>query len=215
MKKAFIGLLILILSAWAQYVFSAEPIQLARMNPYVAGGVNVAVASCETGTLDFSAVDASDTAAYIGTQKMGGQSFTIATNGSKLYSIKIKTYAYNAVTGQTITIRYGTSEDLGGTCGAGNNCLKEASSSTVSWNATETKWIEVVFKDTNILSTGTTYYFMVHSSVSTDDLGIVCSTSSIYANGVAYATGSDASDWNLSGHNENSGDVGFEIYRCD
>lgn len=38
MKKAFIGLLILILSAWAQYVFSAEPIQLARMNPYVAGG---------------------------------------------------------------------------------------------------------------------------------------------------------------------------------
>lgn len=39
MKKAFIGLLILILSAWAQYVFSAEPIQLARMNGYVAAGV--------------------------------------------------------------------------------------------------------------------------------------------------------------------------------
>jgi hypothetical protein len=42
MKKAFIGLLILILSAWAQYVFSAEPIQLARMNPYVAGGARAA-----------------------------------------------------------------------------------------------------------------------------------------------------------------------------
>jgi hypothetical protein len=34
--------LILILSAWAQYVFSAEPIQLARMNPYVAGGAGAA-----------------------------------------------------------------------------------------------------------------------------------------------------------------------------
>jgi hypothetical protein len=42
MKKAFIGLLILVLSAWAQYVFSAEPIQLARMNPYVAGVVSAA-----------------------------------------------------------------------------------------------------------------------------------------------------------------------------
>jgi hypothetical protein len=42
MKKAFIGLLILVLSAWAQYVFSAEPIQLARMNPYVAGGAGAA-----------------------------------------------------------------------------------------------------------------------------------------------------------------------------
>lgn len=46
MKKAFIGLLILILSAWAQYVFSAEPIQLARMNGYVAAGVGAA--SCTT-----------------------------------------------------------------------------------------------------------------------------------------------------------------------
>jgi hypothetical protein len=46
MKKAFIGLLILILSAWAQYVFSAEPIQLARMNPYVAGGAGAASKSC-------------------------------------------------------------------------------------------------------------------------------------------------------------------------
>jgi hypothetical protein len=48
MKKAFIGLLILVLSAWAQYVFSAEPIQLARMNGYVAAGVGVAACSQAT-----------------------------------------------------------------------------------------------------------------------------------------------------------------------
>lgn len=42
MKKTFIGLLILVLSAWAQYVFSAEPIQLARMNGYVSAGVGAA-----------------------------------------------------------------------------------------------------------------------------------------------------------------------------
>jgi hypothetical protein len=45
MKKTFIGLLILVLSAWAQYVFSAEPIQLARMNGYVAAGVGAGAAS--------------------------------------------------------------------------------------------------------------------------------------------------------------------------
>jgi hypothetical protein len=51
MKKAFIGLLILILSAWAQYVFSAEPIQLARMNGYVAAGVGAA--SCSNAASDY------------------------------------------------------------------------------------------------------------------------------------------------------------------
>lgn len=57
MKKTFIGLLILVLSAWAQYVFSAEPIQLARMNGYVAAGVGAAscdYAICSAGCKLFS-----------------------------------------------------------------------------------------------------------------------------------------------------------------
>jgi hypothetical protein len=68
MKKAFIGLLILILSAWAQYVFSAEPIQLARMNPYVAGGARAASCSVSTdyvGSKTTSGTSSSASADYV------------------------------------------------------------------------------------------------------------------------------------------------------
>jgi hypothetical protein len=88
MKKAFIGLLILILSAWAQYVFSAEPIQLARMNPYVAGGAS-AGGSCptsETLLFDKLATDTYSNGLYVANREYKGQAnFAPATDlsGSK------------------------------------------------------------------------------------------------------------------------------------
>jgi hypothetical protein len=214
MKKAFIGLLILILSAWAQYVFSAEPIQLARMNGYVAAGVGAA-ASCSNGLTDTSYTEAADSAGVVTPTSMVGQSFEVSTPGMKIYSITILVYAaYGAITNETITIRYGTNPNLGGTCGVGNNCLKEVTTSALSLSYAETKTVEVIFQDTNALNTGTPYYFMVHSSASADFI-VLYNRTGEYGNGVGYGTTSDASDWDLTGHNDDSWDLYFVIKKCN
>lgn len=78
MKKAFIGLLILILSAWAQYVFSAEPIQLARMNGYVAAGVGAGCNETVKDSLSGNATGA--TVAYSSTYYGKAYSFTASSS---------------------------------------------------------------------------------------------------------------------------------------
>lgn len=214
MKKTFIGLLILVLSAsaWAQYVFSAEPIQLARMNGYVAAGVGAA--SCSNGLTDTSYTEAATYGIIVTSTAMAGQSFEVSTPGMKIYSITIRTYAHEDITNETITIRYGTNLNLGGTCGVGNNCLKEVTTPALSWSAAETKNVEVIFQDTNALNTETPYYFMVHSSASAD-LAVLYVFPGEYGNGTSYSTSSDASDWDLTGHNDNSYDLYFVIKKCN
>lgn len=185
------------------------------MNPYILGGGASAAAACATGTEDTSYKPTVNSYAIISPTKMAGESFKVTTNGMTLYSISVKIMANSSFTDKKLTIRYGTGENLGGTCGAGNTCLKEASSATFSLSVSTSADIEVIFQDTNVLSTASTYYFMVHSDDTADATKVSYIGTGEYADGKKYATSSDASDWNLTGHNDDAEDIYFIIKRCD
>lgn len=201
MKRLLLTILCVL---FAYPCFAAEPIQLARMNPWVAG--SVAANSCSSGTTDVDTGITNDTSSKITTTAMGGHSFQVATNGIHLYSITLSIYGNDSVNANMI-LRYGNSENLG-------TYYKQVTKAVNIVNGWQT--VEIIIADTDhTLSTGTTYYFMVHTNETSENIrwGWSAETNT-YADGNAYFTTSDASDWDLTGHGDPY-DSFLIIKRCD
>lgn len=199
MKRLLILLLLLPSLAWC-----GEPIELARMNPYILGS-GVSAAACATGTV----VAEQTTATTVITTQLFGQSFVVTSDNSYLYSITLAFYCNTAggCADSSFTIRYGNAENMSSSYwGTANVTI-----SGLAYNSYDVH--EFVFQDTvNVMNTSTPYYFVV---VRTSGTQVVFTgvTTGGYAGGQQYSTA--ASDYNLTGHEDSGSDIKFSVKVCD
>jgi len=176
------------------------------MSSVLCGGGVAGASACASGTADQGNA-ISDSGYAISTTAIAGQSFQVTSNGSKLYSITVKTKG-TANGAATLTLRYGTEENLGTYLGS-----KQVSD---TWALDTDKTVEFVIQDTtNTFNAGTAYYFAILSSATNVSVYYKQSApNDPYANGRAYNT-SSAADWSLVGHEDPANDLGFLIKVCN
>lgn len=208
MKKTFIGLLILVLSAWAQYVFSAEPIQLARMNGYVAAGVGAAASkSCavdstlwkdSTATDDFISACGTNARTYVGQGDFDpGENKVVCSISTNIRNV------YGSAT--YIIIIAPMSGDSIGTVGTG--CTSDAI--TIDSSGTKT------FTGLNCsLTNGTTYAIsIVRSTLNYDETNYLAA--GIYVSTTSTALSGHTMEWNSDktvAQNGYTYDMSYKIY---
>lgn len=199
MKKLIIFLLLLPALAWG-----GEPIEIARMNPYILGA-GVSAAACSSGTADASQATGNTTV----TATLFGQSFTVSADNSYLYSITVG-FLCNTDGGcadTEFTLRYGNAENMS------SSYWGTASTTISGLTYTNSVDYEFVVQDTtNVMNTGNTYYFVLVKTSGTQVLGYGNSSGG-YAGGQQYSTA--ASDYNLTGHEDSGSDIKFSVKVCD
>jgi len=193
MKRLFLTFLCVL---FAYPCFAAEPIQLARMNPWVAG--SVAANSCSSGTEDQSQTAGPNSIDMI-SDVARGQSFKV-TNTSHLYSIQVE-LSGGGTASDCATLRWGTSANLSsGALGTRQVC-----------NIGVKGYVEFVLQNsTNELTSDNTYYFGL-----VEDSGAIIlyrNEYDVYANG-AYYYGTAGAAWNMS--NTATYDVNFKVFVCN
>jgi hypothetical protein len=200
MKKLILFLLLLPALAWG-----GEPIEIARMNPYILGSGVSAAAACSSGTVDASQTGGSSTI----TTTLFGQSFTVSSDNSYLYSIIVRFYCNTSetCTDTSFTLRYGNAENMS------SSYWGTASTTISGLKHTNSVDYEFVVQDTtNVMNTGNTYYFVLVKTSGTQVLGYGNSSGG-YAGGQQYST--SATDYNLTGHEDPSNDLTFTVKVCD
>jgi len=117
--------------------------------------------TCDTGTSVISQLSATSAAGTNGYSI--GQSFTVSSS-FYLYSITIR--VNNDAASGNLTVRWGTSTDLSGTCGIGNNCIEEVTVATPNYPGGGQIY-EFVMSTVNELTAGV-YYLQVAGSTNYD-----------------------------------------------
>lgn len=198
MKKLILLLLLIPSLAWGQV--STSGVSLSGCS---SGGASAA--ACSSGTADASQEVGNSTI----TTTLLGQSFTVSSDNSYLYSIIVRFYCNTSgtCTDTSFTLRYGNAENMS------SSYWGTASTTISGLTYTNSVDYEFVVQDTtNVMNTGNTYYFVLVKTSGTQVVGS-SNSSGGYAGGQQYST--SATDYNLTGHEDASRDLVFTVKVCD